>query len=199
MSNKRNKRNKLARIPKKPKPPKKKKEKKKKVKRGEEIDYLTNMPPEVLLRIVSNVPLNCYLDLTQTCEHLRYWMQNCAAMICNLAIESRFPSEARILESLQINNWLTPTNGLVQIKPRKGARWVRPELQLQLYEPGPQFLYFLEKKVTKLTKINTLVAEWCDLQNFMDGLNEESPTVYGGRDYGRWVWLREMIWYYGVP
>lgn len=182
-----NKRNRLARMPKKLKPPKKKKEKKKKekkqkvkkkkVKRGEEIDYLTNMPPEVLLRIISNVPLDCYLDLTQTCQHLRYWMQNCADMICNLAIESRFPSEARILEPIQIDNWLTP----MHIKPRKGARWVKPELQLQLYEPGPQFLYFLEKKVAKLTKNNALVADWWDLQNFIDGRNEESPTVYGGR------------------
>jgi hypothetical protein len=94
---------------------------------------------------------------------------------------------------------LTPTNSLIYIQPRKGASWVDEKLQLQLYEPGPQFLYFLQKRVVDFTSEDALVPMWSDLQDFMDGLNEESPVVCGGRDYGRWVWLREMVWYYGVP
>jgi hypothetical protein len=182
------------------KPPKNNKEKKKKKKqRHEQIDYLTNMPNEVLLRIVSKVPLSSFLDLIQTSQYLRWFIQQHATMICNLAIESRFPAEARILESTETEGWLTPTNGLICIQPRKGARWVDPRLQLQLYEPGPQFLYFLESKIVKFAVEDALVAGWWDLQGFMDGLNEESPVVLGGRDYARWVWLRELVWYYGIP
>jgi hypothetical protein len=195
MSNQKNFR---ARRRKKTKLPKTKKEKKKK-KLGEEIDYLTNMPPEILIRIISNVPLSSYLDLTQTSNQLRYMMQNYAEVICSLAIESRFPAEARLLESIEVEGWLTPTNGLIYIQPREVPRWVDEKLQLQLYEPGPQFLYFLERNVVKFTIEDPFVAEWSDLQQFMDGLNEESPVVFGGRDYGRWVWLREMVWYYGIP
>jgi hypothetical protein len=107
-------------------------------------------------------------------------MQNYAAVICSLAIESRFPAEARLLESIEVEGWLTPTNGLIYIQPREVPRWVDEKLQLQLYEPGPQFLYFLERNVVKFTIEDPFVAEWSDLQQFMDGLNEESPVVFGG-------------------
>lgn len=74
-----------------------------------------------------------------------------------------------------------------------------PGMQLQLYEPGPHFLYFLEKKVTKFMSVQALMVEWEAMQRFMDELNGESPVVYGGRDYPQWIWLRQMVWYHGVP
>jgi hypothetical protein len=166
---------------------------------SKKIDYLTNLPENILLRILSNVSMSSFLDLCQTHSHLRWFIHNYAATICNHAILAHFYSETVIMEVKEIDGWLTPTNWLFHIKPRKGARWVVPGLQLQLHSPGPQFLYFLEKMVLKFSNNDALLVEWKVMQRFLDGLNEESPVVYGGQNYPCWVWLREMVWYHGVP
>ena len=172
----------------------------KKKKSRAKIDYLTNLPANILLRILSNVPMSSFLDLSQTHSQLRWFMHNCAATICNLAIIERFPVEAKFLEASEIGGWLTPGDGFINnIKPRKGTRWVVPGLQLRLCDPGPQFLYFLEKRVLRFSSPGIMKMGMRTLPNFMDSLNEESPVVFGGQDYPRWVWLREMVWYHGVP
>jgi len=164
---------------------------KKKKKRTPKVDYLSNMPNHILLRILAHVPMSSFLDLSQTHPQIRYFMQNFAAHICNFALMTRFPNALKALGIVEVEGWMTPTNGLVRIMQRKGARWVIPGLQLHLYEPGPQFLYFMESRVR--------MFECGAVERFLDGLNEETPIVYGGADYPRWCWLREMVWYHGVP
>ncbi|KAE9380922.1 hypothetical protein N431DRAFT_449664 [Stipitochalara longipes BDJ] len=164
---------------------------KKKKKGSQKVDYLTNMPNHILLQILSNVPMSSFLDLSQTHPQLRWFMHYYAAIICNYTLITRFSGVLKGLGATEIEGWMTPTNGLVHIKPREGSRWVVPGLQLHLYEPGPQFLYFAEKEVPRF--------ECGAVQRFLDGLNKETRVVYGGEDYPRWVWLREMVWYHGVP
>jgi len=164
---------------------------KKKKKGLPKVDYLSNMPNHILLRILAHVPMSSFLDLSQTHPQLRYFMQNYAAHICNYAAITRFPNELRGLGVKDVDGWITPMNSLVRIMQREGAKWVVPGKQLHLYEPGPQFLYFLEKKVR--------MYECGAVMWFLDSLNEETPLPYGGQDYPRWCWLREMIWYHGVP
>jgi hypothetical protein len=164
---------------------------KKKKKSFPRIDYLTNLPNHILLRILAYVPMSSFLDLSQTHPQLRLFMHNHAATICNYNLITRYPNELKGVGVKEIEGWITPTNGLVHVKQREGARWVVPGLQLHLYDPGPHFLYFMEKKVT--------IFESGAVQRFLDTLNEESPVVFGGKDYPRWVWLREMVWYHGVP
>lgn len=163
------------------------------------IDYLTNLPHNILLRITSNLPMSSFLALSQTHSHLRWFMRRYASTICNLNVQTQFPKEAKILEATYIEGWLTPTGGLVMIKPKDVAKWVDPGLQLLLSQPGPQFLYFLQNRILKFSSGTTLIVEFKAMQEFLDQLNEESPVVYGGKDYPRWCWLKEMIWYHGVP
>jgi hypothetical protein len=171
----------------------------KKKKAPAKIDYLTNLPPEIFLEILSNTPLASFLSLAQTHSHLRWFMHRFAATICNINIEARFPTESKLLGATKIEGWLTPTDRLIKIPPMKGSRWVDPGLQLLLSAPGPQFLFFLEKKVLTFSAETVLMVECKAMQEFMSGLNEESPVVYGGKDYPRWCWLKEMIWYHGAP
>jgi hypothetical protein len=163
------------------------------------IDYLTNLPHNILLRITSNLPMSSFLALSQAHSHLRWFMHRYASTICNLNIQTQFPKEAKILEAAYIEGWLTPTGGLAMIKPKHVAKWVDPGLRLLLSQPGPQFLYFLQKRILKFSSDTTLIVEFKAMQEFLDSLNEESPVVYGGKDYPRWCWLKEMIWYHGVP
>jgi hypothetical protein len=166
----------------------------KKKKSKAKIDYLTNVDPVILLRIISYLPISSFLDLSQAHTQLRWFVRNYASIICNFSILTRFPSEAKLLVVKEIEGWLVPTNALITIEPGKDTRWVVPGLRLQIHRPGPQFLYFLEKKV-----LSCSMVERHAMKKFLDELNGESLVVYGGRDYPRWVWLKEMIWYYGIP
>jgi hypothetical protein len=172
----------------------------KKKKAVAKIDYLTNMAPNILLRILSHVPMKSFLDLYQTHPQLRRLMRSHASTICNFTILERFPFEAWKFEAKDVQGWLTPTAGLICGKPRKDTGLVVPGLQLQLYEPGPHFLFFLEKQVLQFDSEGKVIGDMmAAIQKFMNELNKETPVVYGGQDYPCWVWLREMVWYHGVP
>jgi hypothetical protein len=63
-----------------------------------EREYLTSILPELLVRVLSEVPLSSYFDVAHTSKGLRSFLEANAAMTCNMAIRSRFPIVAKILE-----------------------------------------------------------------------------------------------------
>lgn len=62
-------------------------------------DHLTTVPPEILTKILAEVPLSSFLSLTHTCSGLRQFLKANAAQICNAAIRARFPTHAEVLNS----------------------------------------------------------------------------------------------------
>ncbi|KAE9380978.1 hypothetical protein N431DRAFT_324246, partial [Stipitochalara longipes BDJ] len=78
--------------------------------KAQDHDYLTNLPPEVLLKVIAQVPSNTYLDLVHTSRFLRTFLKLNASQICNEGIRSRYPLEAKILETTKEAGWLVPTN-----------------------------------------------------------------------------------------
>jgi hypothetical protein len=63
-------------------------------------DQLTSIPPELLIKLFSEVPLSSFLDLVHTSQSLHAFVKGNAARICNMAIRSRFAFEAKFLEVL---------------------------------------------------------------------------------------------------
>jgi hypothetical protein len=53
-------------------------------------DYLTLLPPEILLKIILLLPAACFFELAHTSSHLRSFMKLLAAAICHNAIEQHF-------------------------------------------------------------------------------------------------------------
>lgn len=82
-------------------------------------DYLNSVPPEILIKILVEVPLSSFLDLVHTCSALHAFIKSNAARICNMAIQSRFAFEAKLLcvtkdvAAFQDNKegWLIPQAG----------------------------------------------------------------------------------------
>ena len=104
-----------------------KKPKPKKKRKIDEIDYLTNLPHKILLKIISILPLSSYLDLAGTSQHLRHVLHTCSATICNLVIKERYSLESLVLESIKIDGWMTPT--ALSLRTRYEPKWVDPGLQ----------------------------------------------------------------------
>jgi hypothetical protein len=120
-------------------------------------DYLTLLPPEILLKIILLLPAACFCELAHTASHLRAFMKLHAATTCNNAIEQRFSHISTPLDTQHMNGWLVPSRSIFSkmeetLRKRKinllrgesGRVWKSSHLRIQLTDPGPQYLLFLE-------------------------------------------------------
>jgi hypothetical protein len=71
-------------------------------------DYLTSLPNEILLKVLSEFPIFNYLDVAHTSRHLRSVLKANAARICNLRISSRYWFVAQYLQTEIKSDWLLP-------------------------------------------------------------------------------------------
>ncbi|KAN0120352.1 hypothetical protein V8E51_002560 [Hyaloscypha variabilis] len=62
-------------------------------------DYLTSIPPEILAKVISELPLSNYLDIAHTSRQLRSILKIHAAMICNARIRSKYQFAAEFLKT----------------------------------------------------------------------------------------------------
>jgi len=136
-----------------------------------ERDILTSVLPEILIKIIAQLPSKCYLDLVHTSKTLRNFVKINASRICNEAIRTRFPLEAAVLKSKLSSGWLVL--GHEAFREREDAyckdfasrnstdhhRYRDGEMNcsllgvlqptttssIKLGAAGPQFLYFLEQ------------------------------------------------------
>jgi hypothetical protein len=187
-----------------------------------ETSQLAKLPAEVLILILRDVPIDSYLDIVQTSKHLRQFVRQHAARLCNAAILERVPLEAARIPSVKVNGWLVPTHADLLVLERylvdkkqytDRAKGIIPDhpnqtrdLQIKLSRPGPQYLmWLLSGKVIppntpmdekgKVKAINVL-----HVVKFLKPLNAELMIV--GQDEGkvpRGLTRREFIWYLGVP
>jgi hypothetical protein len=156
-------------------------------------DLLLSLPPEILLLIIVELPLDSYLDFVQTSKFLREFVKTNAAYICNNSILSQFPLEAAIIPSARVNGWIVPTHpditnleSYVRDKKRyhDRARQINEEcdaygqdLSVKLTKPGPQFLLWLQSGtvLAKVPKNNRgqLTINGLSTVGFLRWLNEE--------------------------
>ena len=135
-----------------------------------ERDLLTSVPPEILVKIIALVPSKHYLDLVHTNKALRNFIKLNASSICNEAIRSRFPVEAKVLRSELEAGWLVPTHEKVAEEEeyfRQELNIIRPPnkeqgfsllgklptestISIKITSPGPQYLHFLEHNILQL-------------------------------------------------
>ncbi|KAH8792362.1 hypothetical protein F5882DRAFT_78772 [Hyaloscypha sp. PMI_1271] len=136
-----------------------------------ERDLLTSALPEILVKIIVLVPSKHYLDLVHTNKALRNFMKLNASSICNEAIWSRFPVEAKVLRSELEAGWLVPTHEKVAEEEENfrqklntiqtsnndqrfsllGKLLTDTTVSIKLTSPGPQYLYFLEHNILRLS------------------------------------------------
>jgi hypothetical protein len=142
---------------------------------SEDHDYLTSLPTELLIKVIAEVPMDYYLDLTHTSKGLRDFMKANAANICNEAIRSRHSIAAEILKTELKSGWLVPTHEGFDMEdedyiraldhyfqPTKVSRFKYYSLLGALFNgdvnnlrtmiinvksSGPQFLHFLERNI----------------------------------------------------
>jgi hypothetical protein len=134
-------------------------------------DYLTTFPTEILIKILSEVPISSFLDILHTSSRLRAILKSHAAVICNLAIKSRFWRKAKCLNTKLVSGWSVPNHPLIfdeellykrQYKSTNSPLGASKNSYINHYAilgpitsasiprfllnlaPGPQFLYFLE-------------------------------------------------------
>jgi hypothetical protein len=135
-----------------------------------ERDILTSVPPEILVKIIALVPSKHYLDLVHTTKALRNFIKLNASSICNEAIWTRFPVEAKVLQSEPEAGWLVPTHEKVaeeEERVRQGLHLITPykneqgfsllgklptetTVSIKITSPGPQYLHFLEGNILQL-------------------------------------------------
>ncbi|KAH8816017.1 hypothetical protein F5884DRAFT_205206 [Xylogone sp. PMI_703] len=84
---------------------------------------LANLPPELLLRVISHLPTTSYLPLVQTCQGLRLFFAQHAAHICNTQIQLRFAREAEMMQTIWKDGWLVPSQPCVRREEQKLLRW----------------------------------------------------------------------------
>jgi len=135
--------------------------------KGKDQDYLTSLPPELLIKIIAHTPSKCYLDLVHTSKSLRTFLKLNASRICNQAIRTRYPLEAKLLETTNEAGWLVPTNTRVKKEERQyindkrllnykdrryftllgvvGKECRNEDVRISIMSPGPHYLYFLEQ------------------------------------------------------
>lgn len=188
-------------------------------------DYLTTLPPELLTKVIAEIPLSSFLALTQTSSGLRAFIKSNAARICNTAIRSRFPLEADFLDVTLQNGWLVATHpdimGMRQEfearrtrKPQviyqtdrtgtlRGRDLPTPELSYKLDKAGPILLSFLEAELLDITEFKgrlwaSIMVE--DFGHVMAHYNKLLLQLYNGKELRLVEELRDinLVWYYGI-
>jgi hypothetical protein len=175
-------------------------------------DRLTTLPAKLLIKIIADVPLSSFLDLTQTCRYLRHLIKDNAKEICNKAIEARFPLHTKYLHPVKKRGWLTHSLYYLHsweqraVVKRKSERiftdresWdYKWDYKIKLTQPGPQYLAFLESDVVVMTIDKGMRGRENNMERFLKRVN--GPWVKA------LVWVREMVivdrrmmWYYGAP
>lgn len=162
-----------------------------------ERDILTSVPPEILVKIITLVPSKHYLDLVHTTKALRNFIKLNASSICNEAIRSRFPVEAKVLQSEPEAGWLVPTHEKVAEEEecfRQKLNAIRPSnneqefsllgklptestLSIKITSPGPQYLHFLEHNILQL-------FTQAEIGKYWRITDKRWPATY--------VWLKEI-------
>lgn len=134
------------------------------------IDRLSAPAPELLIKIIAELPLRFYLNLKHTSRFFREFLKEHASAICNYAVESRFLYQAKLLNSVHVSGWLVPTHARIctldkvfgmwttmeaERKYHRGAKYlhlggewtVDQEQPLKVTDPGPQYLCLLGWKM----------------------------------------------------
>lgn len=183
-------------------------------------NHISRLPPEILLLILVELPLDSYLDLVQTSKFLREFLQMNAALICNICILSQFPLEGALIPSAKVNGWIVPTHTGITIlesyvldkkRYHDRARQINEEdyaygqdLRLKLTQPGPQFLLWLQfgTVLAKVPRNNQgqLVINGSSTVTFLHWLNEDLRWDEGDdKTRPRGFARRELLWYHGIP
>jgi len=76
-------------------------------------DYLTSLPNEILIKVISELPIFNYLDVAHTSRHLRSVLKANATQICNLRISSRYWFAAQYLQTEIKSDWLLPKYNVI--------------------------------------------------------------------------------------
>jgi hypothetical protein len=87
-------------------------------------DYLTSLPNEILIKVISEIPILCYLDIAHTSRHLRSVLKANAARICNLRISSRYWFAAQYFQTEIKSGWLLPKHDVnihIDLQERPGG------------------------------------------------------------------------------
>jgi len=128
----------------------------------DEKDCLSSLPLELLVMIVSHVPLESYVDIVQTSSPLRQLVKMNGARLCNAIIGNRFSLEASMIPSARINSWIVPTHPDLDALERyllDKKKYIDDamagtsaeqesstrDLQIKLSRPGPQYLMWLQR------------------------------------------------------
>jgi hypothetical protein len=200
-------------------------------------DYLTVLPPEILLKVIPLLPVASFFELTHTSTHLRAFMKLHAATICNDAIEQGFSHISDQLDTQYSNGWLVPRKPIFSrteggLRERKiGAirgpsggcdswkRWKSTDLRIQLTDPGPQYLFFLEIMASFMDPYYVCICPpnglpfkrfpyeqllrrglWGFIYDFVGGTDEELAPALSPKYWKRHLYnAKELSWYYGVP
>lgn len=197
-------------------------------------DYLSRLHAELLIEIISLLPLKCFLDLKHTSSFFKHFLQVHGAAICNKAIRSIHNDDAKLLLTTSKLGWLVAGDEVLQRQHafystysnyhpigfhvgdrpyydgffgKRGGR----NLLLNLAEPGPQFLYFLEQKMLwicdskhitpgefgheygfhiSITAFQTFMAKVHGSAHWVERVDRSS--------FERFSFPRELIWYYKV-
>ena len=173
-------------------------------------DHLSTLPPELLIKILSNVPLSSYLDLCHTSKTFKKFMRQFGRELCNARILCHFIEAALSLRSCFIEGWITPTISFLHWWERRaveterrgqwdGCRYLDLDYTFKLTHPGPQLAAILE-------------GGWVAFEGPMGGLEvredmlkevlERWNCVWGVRADGRvqrFVKDRRLAWFYGFP
>jgi hypothetical protein len=68
-------------------------------------DYLTYLPSDLLTKILAEIPLSSFLDLTDTSRGIPVSIRPKIVATCNAAIRSRFPNEDKLLQTYPQRPW----------------------------------------------------------------------------------------------
>ena len=170
-------------------------------------DYLSFLPPELLLMIISRVPINNFLDITQTSQALRYFMKENGRRLCNDAIRRQFARRALFLmDSAYIEGWLAPTNNRASEDISQAQSSLRHfDLSIKLTEPGPQYMYWLSKKLVRgwharngRANTRVFITETAYFLKGINGMLDTHPQGDTAQDTGN-PRHKEMLWYYSAP
>jgi hypothetical protein len=199
-------------------------------------DYLTSLPPEILLKIIPLSPAASFYELAHTSAHLRAFIKLYAPTICNCAIENHFSHISTNLDTQQISGWLVPRRPIFSQEEESLRKlktnvmrnefwrvWKSDHLQIELTEPGPQYLLFPEtiapfmdpsyvficppnghpfKKfgiISYEQMLNRGLSK--SIHDFIRATDEElAQDVHNCKFWRRRLYnTKELTWYYGVP